>query len=85
MGVQPIHLETLGDLAAHGYGMNAMCGRCRHRRDLDMEALIAKLGPDFRYVGKAVDPFLVCSACGDRRVETQIHVMDAGRRSRFAE
>jgi hypothetical protein len=52
MGVQPIHLETLGDLAAHGYGMNAMCSRCRHRRDLDMDALVARLGPGFRYVGK---------------------------------
>jgi|SRR4030095_12750577 hypothetical protein len=47
MGVQPIHIETLGDLVAHGYGMNAMCSRCRHRRDLDMGALIARLGPTF--------------------------------------
>jgi hypothetical protein len=85
MGVQPIRLETLGDLVARGYGLNAMCGRCRHRRDLDMDALIARLGPSFRYVGKTVDRFLVCSACGGRQVETQIHVMDAGRRSRFAD
>jgi hypothetical protein len=85
MGVQPIHLETLGALAAHGYGLNAMCSRCRHHCDLDMDALIAKLGARFRYVGKAVDAFLVCSACGSRQVDTQIHVMDAGRRSRFAD
>jgi hypothetical protein len=85
MAAQPIILRTLGDLASRGYGLNAMCSRCRHRRDLDMAALITKLGPEFCYVGKAVDRFLVCSACGGRHVETQIHVEDAGRRSRFAD
>jgi hypothetical protein len=49
-----------------------------------MHALIARCGPSFRYVGKGVDPFLVCSACGAKSVETQIHCVDAGRRSRFA-
>jgi hypothetical protein len=62
-----------------------MCSRCRHRRDLDMEALIAKLGPRFRYVGKALDQFLVCSACGSREIESQIYCVDAGRRSIFAD
>jgi hypothetical protein len=85
MAAQPIVLRTLGDLASRGYGMNAMCSRCRHRCDLDMAALVAKLGPEFCYVGKALDRFLVCSACGGRHVETQIHVEDAGRRSRFAD
>jgi hypothetical protein len=85
MAVQPITLLTLGDLASRGYGLNAMCGHCRHRCDLDMAALIDKLGPEFCYIGKAVDRFLICSACGSRRVETQIHVIDAGRRSRFAD
>jgi hypothetical protein len=73
MGVQPVRIETLGDLVAHDHGMNAMCGRCHHRCDLDMNALIAKLGSSFRYIGKALDRFLVCSACGIRQVETQIH------------
>lgn len=82
---RPIVIETLVDLVLRGYGMNCMCGRCRHRRDLDMDALIARLGPAFRYVGKAIDRFLVCSACGSRRVEIQIHFEDAGRRSRFAD
>jgi hypothetical protein len=57
----PIVIETLGDLVAYGYGLNAMCGRCRYRRDLDMAALIAKLGPEFCHIGKAVDRHLVCS------------------------
>jgi hypothetical protein len=66
----PIVIETLGDLVGYGYGMNVTCSRCRHRRDLDMDALIARL---------------VCSSCGSRRVETQIHHLDAGRRSRFVD
>ena len=41
-------METLGDLVAHDYGLNAMCERCRHRADLDMQGLIAKLGAGFR-------------------------------------
>jgi hypothetical protein len=81
----PIVIETLGDLVAHGYGLNAMCSRCRHRCDLDMAALIARLGPEFGYVGKALDAHLVCSDCGSRDVETQIHDEDAGRRSSFAD
>jgi hypothetical protein len=82
---RPIVIETLGDLVACGYGLNAMCSRCRYRRDLDMAALIVRLGPEFGCVGKALDAYLVCSACGSRQVETQIHVEDAGRRSRFAD
>jgi hypothetical protein len=31
---QAIVIETLGDLHAHGYGMNAMCEKCRHCADL---------------------------------------------------
>jgi hypothetical protein len=34
---QPITIQTLGDLVEHGYGMNVMCEKCRHRADLDME------------------------------------------------
>ena len=82
---RPIVIETLGDLVAHGYGMNSMCGRCRHRRDLDMDALMARLGPEFRYVGRAINRFLVCSACGSRQVQAQIHCLDAGRRSSLAD
>jgi hypothetical protein len=81
----PIAIETLGDLVVYGYGLNAMCSRCRYRRDLDMATLLAKLGPEFCYIGKAVDRHLVCSACGSRDVETQIHDEDAGRRSTFAD
>ena len=81
----PIVIETLGDLVGYSYALNAMCSRCRHRRDLDMAALLARLGPQFRYVGKTLDRLLVCSASGSREVNSQIHCIDAGRRSRYAD
>ena len=80
----PIVIETLGDLIGYGYALNAMCGRCRDRCDLDMDTLIARLRPQLRYAGKALDRFLDCSVCGAREVGSQIHCVDAGRRSRFA-
>jgi hypothetical protein len=61
MGPQEISIRTLGDLVAHGYGMNALCERCRHRVDLDMAALIERFGAQFVYVGKSWIP-----ACGAR-------------------
>jgi hypothetical protein len=64
MEQQAIRIETLGDLVAHGYGMNAMCEKCRHRADLDMAALIARFGEGFIYVGRTLDGRLVCSQCG---------------------
>jgi|SRR5882724_3970968 len=81
---QSIVIETLGDLHAHGYGLNAMCERCRHRADLDMRALIAKLGEGFRYVGRTIDDRLVCTSCGEKGVSVQIHNVDSSR-SRFAD
>jgi hypothetical protein len=60
----PIRIETLGDLVAHDYILNAMCERCRHRVDLDMQALIDKLGEGFIYVGRTLDGRLVCSGAG---------------------
>jgi len=50
-----------------------------------MAALKAKLGADFCYIKPGVDRFLVCSVCGCKEVETQLHVADAGRRSRHAD
>jgi hypothetical protein len=84
MGVQPIRIETLGDLVAHGYGMNAMCVRCRHRADLDMAALIARFAAGFVYVGRTLNGRLVCGACGADDVHCQIHPLNSSR-SRFAD
>ena len=81
---ESIRIETVGDLAAHDYGLTAMCERCRHRADLDMQALIAKLGAGFRYVGRTVDRLLVCGQCGARDAHCQIHYLRSDR-SRFAD
>jgi hypothetical protein len=81
---QPIVIETLGALIAHGYSMSAMCEKCRHRADLDMATLIARFGADFRYVGHQVDRRLVCTRCGARDVRCQIHPLNSSR-SRFAD
>jgi hypothetical protein len=43
-----IRLESLGDLAGHGYGLNATCEKCRHRVNLSIAALIERFGLDFR-------------------------------------
>ena len=79
-----IRIETLGDLAAHGYGLNATCERCRRRTDLDILALIERLGPDFVYVGKHIDAMLTCTACGAREATVQLHNCLSDR-SRFAD
>jgi hypothetical protein len=81
---QSIIIETLGDLHARGYGMNAMCEKCRHRVDLDMQALIDKLGARFVYVGRTLDRRLACSRCGAHDVHCQIHPLNS-HRSRFAD
>jgi DNA-directed RNA polymerase subunit RPC12/RpoP len=76
MGQRSISVRSLGDLVAHGYGMNALCERCRHRVDLDMTALIQRFGARFVYVGKTVVPYLRCTRCGAKGAENisvQIH------------
>jgi hypothetical protein len=84
MEKQAIVIETLGALVAHDYGMNATCEKCRHRVDLDLQALIDKLGEGFIYVGRTLNGRLVCTACGAREVHCQIHPLNSDR-SRFAD
>ena len=79
-----VRIETLGDLAAHGYGLNPLCERCRHRVDLDLLALIERFGPDFVYVGRHIDEMLSCTACGAREATVQLHNCLSDR-SRHAE
>jgi hypothetical protein len=69
MEQQAIRIETLGDLVAHRYGMNAMC---------EISAMIAKFGADFRYVGHRIDRQLKCTRCGAREVHCQIHYLRSG-------
>jgi transcription elongation factor Elf1 len=84
MEQQSIRIETLGDLAAHGYGLNATCERCRHRADLDLQGLIAKFGAGFRYIGRDLDRRLTCGHCGGREIGVQVRCVHSNR-SRFAD
>jgi hypothetical protein len=77
------HLRRLAR-HAHGYGMNATCEKCRHRADLDMQALIAKFGDRFCYIGANFNRRFVCGRCGAREVGVQIHPLHSGQ-SRFAD
>jgi hypothetical protein len=79
MEQRSIRIDTLGDLAAHGYGLNATCERCRHRSDLDIAALILRLGEGFCYIGRILDGRLVCTSCGVTDVSVQVHNMNSSR------
>jgi hypothetical protein len=79
----PIRIETLGDLVAHDYGMNAICEKCRHRADLDLRSLIDKLGAGFVDVGRTLNSRLSCGRCGEKVVTVQIHYLRSDQ-SRFA-
>jgi hypothetical protein len=81
---QSIVIEILADLHARGYGVNAMCERCRDCADLDLQALIDTLGAGFVYVGRTLDRRLACSRCGAHDVHCQIHPLNSNR-SRFAD
>jgi len=48
-------VRTLGDLRAHGMALNARCSACGHRRDLNTDDLIKKLGADWVFTGDALD------------------------------
>jgi hypothetical protein len=61
------HVGTLGDMAYHGYSLTLNCGRCLHRADVDLEALILTNGEHY-LLRKVVDR-AICSKCGDRNAE----------------
>jgi hypothetical protein len=84
MEQQLISTETLADMHARGYGVNAMCERCRHSADLDLQALMDKLGAGFVYVGAPWIAPLACSRCGAHDGLCQIHPLNSNR-SRFAD
>lgn len=63
-------IATLGDLVDHSYTMHGYCVVCRSGRQVDLEALIAKLGRGHVFVGTRMP--LRCRVCGSREVLTQI-------------
>jgi hypothetical protein len=77
-------IKTLGDLRDHRMVLNATCNACGHRRDLNTDDLIKKLGADWVYVGSSLDKHLRCTECDNLGATVQVHITDTGR-SRFAE
>jgi hypothetical protein len=69
MAQTPIVIRTLGQAKANGYGFNATCLKCGHRRDLNMDDLIAYLGEDFVFVGDPppLNRHLRCVECCEKR------------------
>ena len=86
---QPIVLDTLGKLHAHGYRLFGWCRDCqnkydRRRRDnssthfdIDVAALTAERGAGCAVVG--LTP-IACPRCGSR--DTQTRLLPPRRRSR---
>ncbi len=62
----PIRLDTLGALADYGYSLIAHCRGCGRHADLDVAALVERVGPQFPYTARRLP--IACSACGGRDV-----------------
>jgi len=61
-------IETLGDLVDHHHRVGAWCPHCADFRPLDIHRLIARLGRDWRYVGRRWP--VCCAVCGSRLMIT---------------
>ena len=70
-----IRLATLGDLREQGCGLSAHCGRrdCGRHVQLDLDALISRLGPGHSYLAPDLVPKLRCRDCGGREVGLTLH------------
>lgn len=70
-------LDTLQKLRDGHYTIWAACeidARCYHSAALDLDALIARFGPNFPFVDRRADLLasLVCSQCGRKGMQTRI-------------
>jgi hypothetical protein len=74
---RPVSIRTIGDLGERNQ-LYAYCSRCRHSRQLDLQALRERYG---EVSLTSLQARLRCSRCGARSVETT-HVWDAGPPSR---
>jgi hypothetical protein len=73
---EAITLKTLADLKAHRLGLNGICDACRYRHELNLDSLMAFLGPDFVFLGNALKRRLRCLKCGEKgRTSIQLHLM----------
>lgn len=70
----PLTVDTLGLWKSEGYSVSAHCGECQHSVQLDLDALIDRLGPDFLSVGSP-NPLatkLRCKRCGSKAIQLGI-------------
>ena len=73
--------STLGKLIAGNYTLTAYCERCRHAREIDLEALAARLGEGATIQGSAdcgpariAGKPLRCSASDCRSYNTSVRI-----------
>jgi hypothetical protein len=66
-------------------GLNAYCEACGHRRDLNLDDLIRRLGERFDIIGNPLEPLLRCVECDTKgKATVQLHLINANK-SRFAD
>ena len=59
----------LGELIESGIGVFCWCNRCGHNAVVEIELLVAQLGPD--YPVPEVGARLRCSGCGSKDIATR--------------
>ncbi|MBN7763682.1 hypothetical protein JYP52_21320 [Nitratireductor aquibiodomus] len=65
----PLSVDTLWKLKKLGMGMIGYCvnRNCDHFGEIDLDRLMEKLGPEFRFVGdKTIARSLKCPVCGHK-------------------
>ena len=86
MALKPISIRTLGNLVEYDMGIVARCEACGHRRALNMDDLITRLGADFVYVNSDLDKWLRCTECDEKKASAQVFVIrTAEGKSRIAD
>ena len=59
---------TVQELIDDGMTVHAWCDACHHNRNVDLEMLRERLGPDAPAMAENLRPRLRCKACGGRTV-----------------
>ncbi len=62
----PLKVDTLWKLKKLGMGLTAYCGnpQCEYFGALDLDLLMERLGPEFRFVGdETIDRSIRCPVC----------------------
>ena len=69
-----IRIDSLGATRDNRYTLTAYCNNpeCRHRAELDLDALIAKLGADHSSLAGDLVPKLRCSKCKGKRLSLSL-------------